>query len=301
MDQSALLEIADRIYSVPLSDFTPTRDGRAREIKGSESELAAAVKALKKPTTAAWVLNLLVRRESDQIAQVLSVGAALRAAQNAMEAGELRALTRQRRQVTAAVTLQARQLAAEEGLRVTEAVAVQVEETLTAALVDPACGRALSSGMLVMALRTTGIEPIAPSVLARSVALPGALGFTATPRAASRPGPPDLHVVPDPDRQVKARAAAEERLADAERVLAAAVADVERLDEERNRLQARSLQIGAESEELRRRLDALEEEGEAVDEQLAELGEDRDEAGAEVRRTTAERERAHLALEGLRS
>ncbi|WP_278256204.1 hypothetical protein [Nocardioides convexus] len=46
------------------------------------------MKALRKPSTAAWVLNLLVRREGAQVDQVLNVGAALRQAQQAMSAGE---------------------------------------------------------------------------------------------------------------------------------------------------------------------------------------------------------------------
>ena len=57
---------------------------------------------------AAWVVNLLVRREAEQVEQVLGVGAALREAQANMAGDELRALTRQRRQLTAAVTTRAR-------------------------------------------------------------------------------------------------------------------------------------------------------------------------------------------------
>ena len=65
---------------------------------------SAAVKALRKPSVAAWVVNLLVRREAEQVEQVLAVGAALREAQEGMDGAELRALTKQRRQLTSAVT-----------------------------------------------------------------------------------------------------------------------------------------------------------------------------------------------------
>ena len=51
--------------------------------------------------------------------QVIAVGNALREAQQGMDAAELRALTRQRRQLTSAVTQQARALALEEGVKVT--------------------------------------------------------------------------------------------------------------------------------------------------------------------------------------
>ncbi|TQK70637.1 MULTISPECIES: hypothetical protein [unclassified Nocardioides] len=294
-----LLEIADELYALPLGDFTPTRDARAKELKGTP--LAAQVKALRKPSTAAWVVDLLVRREAAQVDQVLSVGAALREAQEAMSAGELRALTKQRRQVTAAVTTQARRIAAEEGLRVTEAVAEQVEATLTAAMVDAECGRAVRSGLLVSTLRTTGLEPMDADDLARAVALPEALGFSATPREAPRPGPPDLHVVPDPDKAAKAVAAAKDRLDAAEEEYAAARAAHDDAAGEVERLSARSLQLEAETDELRRRLADLEEQAEALEEELAEAEEVRDGTGADLRTATAERDAAHQALERVRS
>ncbi len=134
-----LLEIADELYALPLADFTPARDAKAKELKGTD--LAARVKAFKKPSLAAWVVNLLVRHETEQVEQVLAVGAALREAQASMSGDELRALTRQRRQLTAAVTTRARALAREHGQKVTEAVADQVEATLTAAMVDEGAPR----------------------------------------------------------------------------------------------------------------------------------------------------------------
>lgn len=294
-----LLEIADELYALPLGEFTPTRDARAKELKGTP--LAAQVKALRKPSTAAWVVDLLVRREAAQVDQVLSVGAALREAQQAMSAGELRALTKQRRQVTAAVTTQARRIAAEEGLRVTEAVAEQVEATLTAAMVDAECGRAVRSGLLVSALHTTGVEPMDADDLASAVAVPEALGFSATPREAPRPGPPDLHVVPDPDKAAKAIAAAEERLDAAQEEYDAARATHDDASGEVERLSARSLQLEAETDELRRRLADLEEQAEALEEELAEAEEVRDATGADLRTATAERDAAQAALERIRA
>ncbi len=112
-DAAELLEIADDLYALSPGEFTPARDAKAKELKGTD--LGRTVKTLKKPGIAAWVVNLLVRRESGQVDQLLSIGAALRDAQEAMSAGELRALTKQRRQVTAAVPQQARHLAVDAG------------------------------------------------------------------------------------------------------------------------------------------------------------------------------------------
>ena len=44
------------------------------------------VKKLKKPSVAAWVVNQLVRHETEQVEQVLAMGEALRAAQRASSA-----------------------------------------------------------------------------------------------------------------------------------------------------------------------------------------------------------------------
>jgi hypothetical protein len=296
-----LLEVADELYGVPLGEFTPERDRRAKELKADgQADLAKQVKALRKPSTAAWVVDLLVRRETDQVEQVLNVGAALREAQAAMSAGELRALTKQRRQVTAAVTQQARRLAAEEGLKVSPSVADEVEATLTAAMVDAECGRAVRSGLLVASLRTTGVEPVAPDTLRRAIALPDALGFAATTREAPTPGPPELKVVPDPDAEAKKVRAAEERLEAATEEYDAAHAAHEDANADVERLSARSLQLEAEIDELKRRLAELESELDEVDDEISDAEGVRDEAAATLRTATAERDSARAALDRLR-
>ncbi len=293
----SLLDIADELYALTPGEFTAARDARAKECKGTD--LAQSVKALKKPGIAAWVINLLVRREAGQVDQLLNVGAALRDAQAAMSAGELRTLTKQRRQVTAAVTQQARSLAAESGHRVTQAVADQVEATLTAAMVDAECGRAVRSGMLVAPLHTTGVDAVGEAELAAALALPEALGFAATARVAPEPGPPDLRVVPDPDAAAKAKSAARERrdqaataYDEAAAAHAESVADVDRLS-------ARSLQLQAELDELRRRVADLESELDEVDDELGDAEDVRDESSAALRTATKERDAAQAALDKL--
>jgi hypothetical protein len=57
---SELLEIVDALYALPLDEFTPARDAKAKELK-ADKELAATVKKLKKPSVAAWVVNLCAR------------------------------------------------------------------------------------------------------------------------------------------------------------------------------------------------------------------------------------------------
>lgn len=282
-----LLELADGLYALPLGDFTPARDALVKEHK-ADKELAARLKSLKKPSLAAWVVNLLVRRDAGQVEQVLQVGTALREAQANLDGEELRALTRQRRQLTAAVTTQARGLAREEGVKVTPAVADQVEATLTAAMVDEGAARAVRSGLLVAALVATGVGEVD---VAPALAVPEALGFTAAAREPEPVGRPELHVVPDPEADAKALRAAEERLeaattehAEAREAAAAAADDVEQL-------QARSLQLQAELDELRRRISELESAQEENDDELA----DAEDVRSEADDTAREAERAVAA------
>jgi hypothetical protein len=268
-----LLAIAEELYGLPLADFTPARDARAKELKGTP--LAAPVKAMKKPSTAAWVVDLLVRYETEQVEQVLAVGNALRDAQQGMDAAQLRALTKQRRQLTAAVTSRARALAREHGLRVTDAVADQVEATLTAAMVDSGAAQAVRSGLLVATMSATGMGEVDA---AAAVAVPDALGFEAS--SVEPPEPVPLHAVPDLEPDTRALDEARAVLEEAESALADARAEREAAQGEVDRLRARSLQIQSEIEELQRRLAELEDIAQQVDDDLTEAEDARDSADA---------------------
>ena len=302
---TTLLEVADRLYGLPLGDFTPTRDARARELRAEDRALAAAVKALRKPATAAWVVNQLVRGETEQVDQLLAVGEALREAQRSMSADELRALTRQRRQVTAAVVTRARAVARGLGLRVTEAVADQVEATLTAAMVDADCATAVRSGLLVAPLASTGVGS---TDVTAALAAPEALGFAASARddepdgsgpAAGADGRHGLHVVPDPDAHLKAVAAADEALAAAEEQLVAATEEQATARAEVEQLEARGLQLQSELEELRRRLAETETAAEEVEDDLADAEEAAEEAGRTADAAAADRDAARAVRDAL--
>lgn len=296
---TALLEEADRLYALALGEFTPTRDARVKELRREHAALAAAVKALPKPSVAAWAVNLLVRRESGQVTQLVEVGAALREAQDGMDAAQLRALTQQRRRLTAAVTGRVRSLAADEGQRLTQAVLDQVEATLTAAMVDAGAARAVRSGQLVAALVSTGVEAVDAAV---AVATPAALGYAAVPREAEPAAPPprpDLHVVPDPEAEAKARRAARERLDDAAGALKQSAAGAERAHAAVGELQARAMQLQAEVDELRRRVVELEVRAEQVDEELEDAEVVAQEAEGEVAEARREQEAAQAALDAL--
>lgn len=301
-----LLAHADELYALGLADFTPARDALAKRLRTEDRALSDQVKALRKPAMAAWVVNLLVRRDAEQVERVLGVGAALREAQSALDGAELRALTRQRRQLTAAVTTQARALAAEEGVRVTEPVAEQVEATLTAAMLDPGAAQAVRSGLLVSPLTATGVDAVD---VAAAVAAPDALGFVAPPRAAVPPPPPQLHVVPDPEPEepagpsagerarAQARREAQARLREAEALLRRAETAHRRAGKAVDKVRASVLQVHAEIDELRRQVAEREARAEALEEELAGAEEAQETTADDLETALAERDARRAELD----
>ncbi len=133
------------LYALPPEEFTAARDALAKQDK--------TVKALRRPTVAAWVVNTLVRQDAPLLEQLLAVGEELAQAQSSRDAAALRTLGDQRRQLVAAVTVRAVQVA---GREVTAAVRDEVAATLEAALADPASAEAVRSGRLVRSLSFAG-------------------------------------------------------------------------------------------------------------------------------------------------
>jgi len=290
MSSAELLEIADRIYAEPASEFTGLRDAAAKAC--ADKELAKQVKALKKPSTAAWAVNLLVRRESSQIDQVLGLAESLRAAAASLDGEELRTLTRQRRQLTTALTQTARELVREFDVRLTGAVADQVEGMLNAAMLDPIAAAVLRSGLVVTAFTSTGISELD---VAAVCAVPEATGHRA---AAVERKPPSLHVVPDGGVKL---AAAQERVDEAIAELARAQEELDHQNAKVSRLRARRLQLQGEIEELQRRQAAIEDQVDQVDEELEEASvglEDAEDAAGEAEAQLAAARQDLARLEG---
>jgi hypothetical protein len=185
---SRLEETATDLYALAPGDFTAERNRRAKEVRAAgDAALAERIQKLRKPTTAAWLLNTLVRHHRDEVDRVLSLGAELRAAQGVLSGDELRALDRTRRQLTHAVTEQARALGLEAGHPVSQQVATLVEESLRTAMADAGAAAALSTGLLTDSFSSTGLDPVAvDGVVAVPEAVPDGGAAPAAPRADRR-------------------------------------------------------------------------------------------------------------------
>jgi len=154
-------QAVEDLYGLPLEEFTKARDALAKSTTKEEGkEAGAAVKALKKPSVAAWALNQLARRHPDEVSSLLEAGARLRRAQTAaLEGGdpeELRAAGRAEAGEVDALAGLARSILAEAGRPGSEAQQDRIVSTLRAAAVDPVGGEQLRRGVLTAELSPAG-------------------------------------------------------------------------------------------------------------------------------------------------
>jgi hypothetical protein len=205
---SEVLATADELYGLLPEAFVAARDERVRSLRAAGSRArAVAVKDLRRPSVAGWLVNALVRHRRDEVERLLTLGQSLREAQAGLDADQLRELGRQRQAVLSAITREAKALARELGRPVTDQVASEVEETLRAALADPAAASAVRSGRLTAALSYAGFGE---TDVADVVALRTARSSPEPPDAMQAPGavqPGALPPGPDSARQAALREA----------------------------------------------------------------------------------------------
>jgi hypothetical protein len=243
-----LADVADELYGVPPDTFIAERTARVKELAGDKA-LAARVKELRKPTPAAWVVNLLARDRRDELEQLLALGGELRAAQAALDRDDITRLAKERRTAVAALAREGARLAVDAGQKATPAVVDAVAATLDAGLADSEAAEAIRTGRLVRALESIGFEPVD---LAEAVAVPEAGSRAAQKRVPDRPRP---RAIDDSDAElVRARTRAdavvaraeqdaaeaadelgtlEDRLRDARKALAAAEREADSLERQR--------------------------------------------------------------------
>jgi DNA repair exonuclease SbcCD ATPase subunit len=141
--------VADELYGLPPGEFTAARNEQVAAARhAGDRALADQIKALRRPTIAAWASNLLVRKHKDEVEPLIRLGDALRRAHRELDGEQLRTLNRQQHTLVSALARQARQLAAEAGQPVGDNVVREIEELLRAVLADPAAAKEWAAGRL---------------------------------------------------------------------------------------------------------------------------------------------------------
>ncbi|WP_424448583.1 transposase [Microbacterium arborescens] len=266
-DRDAFDAAAADLLSVPPTGFVAARNERAADVGG---DLGARIRGLRKPTVAAWAVNVLSHDATFR--EALELSAALREAQDDLDAAELARLGKQRRALVAALARRSADLAAEADVTLTSAARDEVERTVNAAIVDAVAGAVVSAGRLV--------RPLEPGSLD--------VGDLADRVAGSIPGAPE-----PPPRQRddlaerRARREADKRRREAQREASEAARALKRVEERQAAAREKADRLHERVEELRRDLARVSEDAEAADASVDEL--DRTVAAARDAVASAER------------
>jgi hypothetical protein len=241
----------DRLYGLPLSEFTAGRNDLARRLRAAgQSEAAAEVAGLAKPSVSAWAVNQLARRRRHEVEDLARLGGELVEAQLAAASGDDGDRFEQARadhgRAASALASEAADLLAETGGRApSDAVRRRVSDTLRALSLDPERHDELVQGHVAADAEPTGFA------LAARLGVPSAPG-----RRGRRVQPKRARAAELRAELGEARAAAR----DARRRASEADRDARRAEQEADRAAKRAATAASEADEAASRVETLEDE-----------------------------------------
>jgi hypothetical protein len=156
----------DRLYALPLDEFTARRNELAKRLKKDGADEAAEhVTALVKPTVPAWTINQLARRQKKEVQAFLATGTRLRKAQERALAGggadALRTAQAEERESVRELMHRASAILEEAGRPPTRAVLERIRATLGAAVLTDPERAALKAGRLTTEVQVSGFDALA--------------------------------------------------------------------------------------------------------------------------------------------
>ena len=234
-----LANVADALYALKPDDFSAARDAEVRSARDAgQQPLAREIAKLRKPTQSAWLVNLLWRDQHEVMEQLFELAHELSQAQADAAGPALRELTAQRRQIENSLVRRAVELGTEAGARVSDSVAREAQETLSAALARPDVADEVRSGRLVKPASYVGFGALPTTAPAKDRPSPALIDLEAARqrRAADSQRPSTDESVEEQQvdeqqaqREAEARERAEaERRQQLERALATSHAAAER-------------------------------------------------------------------------
>jgi hypothetical protein len=156
----------DRLYALPLDEFTSERNELARRLKNDgEKDAAEQVATLAKPSIPVWTINQLARRDKAAMRALLDAAAKLKKAQERALSGGgadvLRDAQSAERGAIRELTHKAGGILEEAGRPASRAVLERIRSTLgAAALVEPTRS-ALQAGRLTDEVEMSGFDVLA--------------------------------------------------------------------------------------------------------------------------------------------
>ena len=258
-------ERVDALYGLSLDEFTAARDALAKDLrKGGERAGAEWVKALRKPSGPAWVVNQLARTQTAEAKELEESAKALREAHERLLAGQsqaddLREAADRQTKAVAALLDKAHGLLDGAGNPPSQATLEKTQQTLEAVALDEDTRTAFAAGRLMHEAR-----PIGLGLLGGAVPPPSSGGRTSESspprgqrdkkkRAKPRTSADDARDEEQAERRAKERAEARKALDKAK--------DEERTQQRTlERAESETAQIRREAEQAQARLEEAEGE-----------------------------------------
>ena len=115
---------------------------------------------MRRPTVAAWYMNLLARAGSTELDELIDLGATMRQAQGELDMARVTSLAPRRRELEHAVQRRLDMLLATQGITASPAAWAEVGHTLTAVAADASAAAAVRSGCLARSLVYAGFGEV---------------------------------------------------------------------------------------------------------------------------------------------
>ena len=261
----------EALYAASPDEFMGLRTQAVAEAKAAkDSESATAIGKLRKPSVAAWAVNLTARQAPDLVDELLDLGDRMRRAQSRLDTTTLTGLRPERDRLVDAFGDAAATALADAGRSLSAAALQEVRGTVIAALADATAAAAVGSGQLTRALSYSGFGEVDVSeAVGRTTAgsiltvLQGGARAGARRGAADDDGRDGEDAVPEVEQDDAAAAAADARAAleQAEKELAEAEEQVtaarQHAEETRERLEVVERQLAKAREADERALEAV--------------------------------------------
>lgn len=161
MTDMDLDEAVATLYALPVEQFLTRRAELVEGARGAgDAPLAAEIGRLRKPTAAAWAVNLFSRVSPHDTRRLRELAAGLRAAQSALDGPALARLGKQRSALVDELTAATCAAAQAEGVSLSAATVRLVTATYVAALASAPATAAVLSGRLTRALEYAGFGDV---------------------------------------------------------------------------------------------------------------------------------------------
>ncbi|MFG1868997.1 coiled-coil domain-containing protein [Micromonospora arborensis] len=156
-------ELVQQLYRIPPDRFVAARDAAVADARrAGDQSTARQLARLRRPTVAAWLVNLLAIRRPELVTDLVQLADALRTAQRELRGPRLRELSAQRRAVVGALVAEIRKLAAAEpdSPPASRLPLAEVEATLNAAFSDVEVAEQVRAGRLLRAASYAGFGEV---------------------------------------------------------------------------------------------------------------------------------------------